>query len=55
MSNAYSRDKVDVISFYGGDKEMERLLFRLIIIGCHVAMQILVLNVWQSRYNLMKW
>ena len=45
MLIAYSKDKVDVISFYGGDKEMERLMFMLIIIGCFVAMQILVVNV----------
>jgi hypothetical protein len=45
MSTTYSRDKVDIISFYGGDKEMERLLFVLIIIGCYVAMRILVVNV----------
>jgi hypothetical protein len=48
MSNAYSRVKVDFISFYGGDKELERLLFRLIIIGCHVAKRILVVNVLEK-------
>ena len=46
MLNAYSKVKVDVISFNGGDNVMERLLFMLIIIGCYVAMRILVVNVF---------
>jgi len=55
MSNAYSRERFDVISFYGGDREMDRLWFMLITItiGCYDAMRILVVNVWQDRYNLM--